>query len=566
MCAARHRDIEHFLREQYSKLFALPRSIYLVMLYAIENLLILGVESVLKNLYTAIINTSLSSLTYLLMILGIYRRIDEIRVDTKRLLGISFFSLLPYSLFTPLMLTPIAINRDALIAYAASSAMLFLIRYLFWGDLIKSLAVSVFVGTITSFIGSLNYSMDSLIKYLKISAASSLPIILFILLLEFMGRSNGIKPFELGRGFIRSWMFNENSYLEESLERDSVRGDVKIRSILFIREDRPSIVWVFPGFHFGPFKKVGSSDAVYVFDETLKDLGYTMIFHTTGSHERNIVKREIVEKISRDFKTYIAEHLGKNSVYKGYVSTASSGDGWRIYEVSGEKCSSYIIYNVNGSDDLPHELENEISQMSSDKIIGLADAHSVYSRREINYEGLRETLKRLVNGDTNRSEIIRVGFGEAYIDSECSGVCNKLVKALTIETSGGRDVIVYIYGNNMLKSANERIKSEIAKKGFRNIVIVTPDDHSCAATSIGDPYTAVRYCEDLGKAIIEAVDKSLRDASPTRITCFEKIYRDIPLMGESVWSYIRGLEVLGPLTPKLWIIFLLASSLLMLFI
>ncbi|MGC9009525.1 MAG: DUF2070 family protein [Sulfolobales archaeon] len=555
-----HKDIEGFLRELYAKLFALPKSITLVILYVAGNITILLTGLLITKDPIIALKVFIAAVVYISLILLTYRRIGEVRVDIKRILGIAFFSIIPYSLASLLMLLPVP-NRDVLALYAASSAMLFLIRFIFWGNIFSSFGIGVFIGVATSFTASLNYVWEKLLTYLMTSVSTSLAMLIFISLLEILGRSNGIKPFELGRGFIRSWMFDDHSSLEDTLEKDSIKRDVSIKTIIFNREDRDNVIWVFPGFHFGPFRRVGSSDAVYVLEEALGDVGKTMVFHTLGSHERNIVKRKYVREISEEFAKELRDYIRENkSVNNMYMINLRGLDGWGSYVVGSEKCYSYILYNLSGADDIQIDAEDFLKKLhGSETLVAVADAHSNYSRRSVNYSALKRLLVEINDRSDHREEILRIGFGEAFTRSNCGGLCSGLVKSMIIETSGGRDALIYLYGNNMLRSANERVREIVMKKGFRDVIIITPDDHSCAATSVGDPYTAVKYCSDLMDAILESLDKATKDLSPARIMCYEKIFRDIPLMGEAVWNYIRGLEVLGPLTPRLWIIFLLVS-------
>jgi hypothetical protein len=52
---------------------------------------------------------------------------------------------------------------------------------------------------------------------------------------------------------------------------------------------------------------------------------------------------------------------------------------------------------------------------------------------------------------------------------------------------------------------------------------------------------------------------ALEDLKPARIACREYVWNDAPFMGRVVWNYLKALEILGPLTSKLWVITLVAS-------
>ncbi|MEZ0290738.1 MAG: DUF2070 family protein [Sulfolobales archaeon] len=553
------RDLESFLREQYSKLFALPRDLFLALLFILINIFIM-VFSYLQNPGTGVFLTySLAATLYLFMLVLFFNNIENISMGLKRILGIAVFSLAPYAFVSWILYV---LDRPIYTIYSASSAMIFLIRYIFWGDMISSVLVSLFIGFSASLVASGSVSLLTALEIFKISVISTSIMLIFIIFIEIIGRLSGVRAFDLGRGFIRSWMFDDNKYLEEVLSRDSEKRDIVIKSLVFDR-DRERVILLYPGFHFGPFRKVGSSDAVYVFDRALGDLGSVLVFHTTGTHERNIVKRDIVERIAREYRERLENIIRSRDSLEDKISVdyQASEEGWSVYRFGGDKCVSLMIYNTNGSDDLDEHLESEIERLYGDRlVVGLVDAHSVYGRRNYDTYNLVKLLRSSIEKHSRDARSsFRIGFGVSRVKNLCGGLCSDLVKSLVIEVDGERDLIVYIYGNNMIKSAHERIVSEMRSKGFRNVVIVTPDDHSCAAVSIGDPYVAVRLCSDLLEAVRESVKRALEDLGEARLLCDKTVFREIPVMGSAVWSYIRGLERLGPITPRLWTIFLIAS-------
>lgn len=553
-----YRDLEDFLREQYSKLFNLPRKLLLISAYfasiTIISILSYTQSGRIENLFSVLG----SSILYLLLITIFFNNLEDNSMGLKRILGVAVFSILPYTLLSWI---PYMLHKPVYSVFSLSSAMIFLIRYIFWEGIVSSIVIALIIGSLAGFIASASFSIEVLLSLASLSFLSILIMLLFVVFIEAIGRSSGLKAFKLGRGFIRSWIFDDNRYIEEALLEDSKPEDIEIKTLI-LEGDENRILLIHPGFHFGPFRRVGSSDAVYVFDQELRDIGSTLVFHTTGTHDRNIVKREFVETIAQQYKKEIMRTLRESSREERISVGRDDGrDGWGVYRIGSDRCLSLMIYNREGADDLPRELEEDISKSFEEEIlVGVVDTHSMYGRKIHDLESLRTLLIESIRRHLNDSRsFFRVGYGESHMRNLCGGVCSGLVKALVIETDHGRDVVVYIYGNNMIISSNERIVEELKRRGFRDVLIVTPDDHSCAAVSTGDPYTAVKLCSELVNAINEAVDIALRRMSKGRIACSKHVFREIPVMGSTVWSYIKGLERLGPLTPRLWLLFLIAS-------
>jgi len=557
-------DVEPLIREMYSKLFALPQEKILAIVYVIATLAIALLDYLWTEDLYVFPRIFVASVFYLALIYLVFHVLSPNPMGFKRLLGVADFSLAPYVIIW-IFLYPF--EKSIYLVYASSSGMLFLLRYIFWGNLFLSQIIAILIGIAASMISSSGDLIIILKRSFLTSLVSTLVMTAFVLFIELIGKRNGVKTFKLGRGFIKTWIFDDTKDLENVLEENSIKKDIKIKIMIFRRKVR-DVLLIFPGFHFGPFKKAGSSDAVYIFDEALKDVGDTLVFHTIGSHENNIVRRSYVKNIAEVLRKDLSDHDDKNIDHRLVkVATLRTNDHWMIYVFYSEEkdCVSTIFVNEEGSDDVPEREMTDIIEYADKKSVKImfADAHSFYGRRSLSYESLKRSLRKIIDAeDIKMSVVKRMGFGSAYMRHSCGGVCNGLIKALIIETSDGKDLLIYIYGNNMIKSTNDFIRRYFREKGFREVLIVTPDDHSCAATSVGDPYTAVRLCDELLKTIERAVSEAEKDLSEYSVYCFEKSFDKIPVMGESVWSYIKSVEVLGPITPRLWMLFLLISGVL----
>jgi len=394
------------------------------------------------------------------------------------------------------------------------------------------------------------------------SLISIASIMVFIAVLELGGRASGMKTFEIARGFLRAWLFSEAETLENALHENSVKGDLRVRVVSIYREGSSPIHLIYPGLHYGPFRRVGSSDAVYIFDKYIEGLGHrSIVFHTIGSHEKNIVRRSFVERVARELSGKIAVDPRGGGAFRGPVRL--SRGGWRGLAFGGDGCVALHISSEKGSDDLPESIEKILYGIERARgvMIAVADSHSNYGRDEADEEAIAEIAVGSVEAierEPGDGEAM-VGYGEAQVDRLCRGMCAGRVKALVLRSRGKDYAIVYLYGNNVHHSARREIIDIASRMGFKDVEVITPDDHSCAAESLGTAYTAIHMCQALPKAIVSALKTAVEDLKPARIYCREYMWEGAPYMGRIVWNYLKALEILGPLTSKLWAITLVLS-------
>ncbi|MEM4026062.1 MAG: hypothetical protein QW355_03410, partial [Sulfolobales archaeon] len=124
-----YRDLEDFLREQYSKLFNLPRKLLLISAYfasiTIISILSYTQSGRIENLFSVLG----SSILYLLLITIFFNNLEDNSMGLKRILGVAVFSILPYTLLSWI---PYMLHKPVYSVFSLSSAMIFLIRYIFW--------------------------------------------------------------------------------------------------------------------------------------------------------------------------------------------------------------------------------------------------------------------------------------------------------------------------------------------------------------------------------------------------------------------------------------------------
>jgi len=563
---------EDLVNRMYRKLFYLPKITFLSIIYILEGFVIALSGSSSYRISPQIFVSALFGLAVYLFLIYLFFVVGGVVDTAKKSLGIAVFSLAPY-----ILVDFIAAGKERLfLSFSASSGMVFLIHYIFKGMLFRSFAVAI-VTSLTASIASiyifsqlLGQSMGRVISLASeaqvfiISSLSSIAVFaIFIAILELGGRASGLRTFEIARGFLRSWLFGENETLERAFYRNAVRDSMRIRVLSIYRDNGKPIHLIYPGFHYGPFKRVGSADAVYIIDKHIESLGaVSLVFHTIGSHERNIVLRRSVERIAGDLARRLSTTLESSSQDGIAGPVRISRDSWSCLAMGGDRCAAVYISNTDGADDLPESVEKVLLGVEKAKgvMISVADSHSNYGRNRVNEDVIAEMVVEAIDRLRDSRGSAMVGYGEYHMKGRlCRGLCSGRVKAIVIRNSRGDSAIIYLYGNNMLKNARESIIRAVKSMGFADVEVVTPDDHSCAAESLGSAYTAIHPCQELVGAVVTAVNEALKDLKPARIACSEYSWGDIPFMGGAVQSYLKALEALGPLTSKLWIITLALS-------
>jgi len=565
-----HQYAEDLINRLYKRLFYLPRTTLLSMAYLFEGLSIAWLNmSATKAIYLSLIPSFLGLIIYLVLIYVLFIRGDAID-SFKKALGISLISLAPY-----IVVDLFASQRERFfLSFSSSSGMIFLVHYIFRGRIPRSFAIAITVSLFSSIVAlysvkfvapstGLSIDLAALFFYALITIISIAIIAMFIAVLELGGRASGMKTFETARGFLRAWLFEENHMLEEIFYRNSVKDSLRIRVFSIYRDGGDPIHLIYPGFHYGPFKRVGSSDAIYVFDRYIENMGHkAFIFHTIGSHERNIVLRSYVDRIARELSSKLGSRdPGYGEPLRGPIRVTKGS--WTGFAIGGSDCIALHLSNINGSDDLPDSIEKIFFGIEKARgfLILAADSHGNYGRDSVNEGAIAEIAIGAIDSMASQSleAHTMVGYGESYVDKPCRGMCSGRVKTLVFKNSTGEHVLIYLYGNNIHNTARRTIEDLIKSNEFKDYEVVTPDDHSCAAESLGTAYTAIHACNDLTRAIEDAIRKARSSLKESRVICREYIWDEAPFMGRIVWNYLKALEILGPITSKLWALTLIAS-------
>ncbi len=547
-------EVESITRKYYSRLFLLPRAPVLVLGYIV----LLAIVALINSVPPLSLSRFLVSFTQYL-ILGVvlalmYSPLAVAKTLTlKRTLGIAtamFLVALPAEVVFYRLLSLKGVGL------LASSGFTFIALMAFCHPLIaltSSVALPLLAfKTVNDLLGE--FVMPHILIYALMTTAISVGLGAFFLgLVEFKGRNLGYSPITIARAFIKTWFTGNPVKLEEAFSKYSKVEDMRAKILIFNRVGGEPIVLIFPTLHFGPFRNIGSSRFIYHLEEALGVYVKSFVFHTAGSHEHNLVSSEDSVELAKKLNVLINNYYSTLAQLKMCEPLRIKVRGWSAYVLRGP--TSVVVFLVNvekGSDDLPHELWDYLESKFSDLLmVAVVDSHSYKGDKVTDLRELKEVIDEVVrNYRCEEGSDFMVGYGETLIDSVCTGVCHNVVKALTLNFNGKRYALVYIYGNNMDGKYRMKLEEMVRKLGFVDVEIVTPDDHSCAASLTETPYDIVRENNGVTKAVLEAVKEAVSNELKAYYSTLEAVVKNVKYVGYSIFNMAKGLEKLGSLAER----------------
>jgi len=232
----------------------------------------------------------------------------------------------------------------------------------------------------------------------------------------------GLSSLILFRAFIEAMMMDKTGLLEKLLKIVSIVKDADIRIIDFKGKKTSGRVIV-PSIHFGPFKKVGSSELPSKLAIRLREKGIIpIIFHSPSNHERDLIS-------SKECDAIIDSILSIRQNYDNYSVVSKSirrkkGDITITCQIFNDIPLVMISRAPIPTEDLPERINDIcmkkiIEKGFSDGII--VDAHNAIDTSYIDIreedernilEALEECLEELKNSKYDRALI---GFSSSKL-------------------------------------------------------------------------------------------------------------------------------------------------------
>ncbi len=543
-------EAEDIVSRYYGRLFFLPEAWKVALLY-IALLIGVGIINGIPPL--SVYTIGRSAYQYVIIGIAIFLMFMPLNVSrvfsVKRILGLSL-AMIVASLPAEIVFFRITGLRGT--GMLAGSGLVFLVLTAFYTPLISLaiassvpllafMAVNELFGTLT-----LNTIMGAALTDLTSILAGNV----FWLYIEWLGkRLSGYSPMWLARSFLNTWLTKDPASLEKVFTSTGSITDVKVKALLLNKGGRNRVLMIFPSIHFGPFRDIGSSRFIYQLEGLLEPEFKLLTFHTAGSHEHNIASSQeslrVAEEIAKAVKEKL-NHIKLEGMCEPY--RVKVNDGWEGFTISSpSSLAVFVVNKKNGNDDLPHELWNIIEEdPRSPEVVAIADSHSFRGPKVTDVRVLKPLIDAVLSRyDCSEGEDFLMGFGEASLKEDCRCICYPKVKFLSIKANGRRYGIAYIYGNNMDGNYRMKLEDMIKSLGYHDVEVVTPDDHSCAASFEDAPYDVVRECPSLSEAVAQAAEKAIKDESPARISPFKFTVPNVRIASDRIFEFIDSLSILG---------------------
>jgi putative membrane protein len=438
----------------------------------------------------------------------------------------------------------------------AASGLSLLILSAFYGMMVAVL-ISLAISTIAPICGSFVLSHGKVSSILAILSASLISLsigLVALVIIERLGREKGVSPLNSLRAFMRAWLVGEQNLLENLMLNLGVTDKVKVKTIILKREEGEPIVLVFPSFHFGPFRNIGSARFPYLLEDSLEPSMKVFVFHTPCSHERNLATSSRSLEIARSVASSIASYYTQIVEYGMCKPLTLRKGEWEVFALRGPTMLATFLTNVvRGNDDLPYAVWEKTEDILNKKpwlnLVAVADTHALKGPPYEDINEFSHIIESLKNGEACNEEEFYVGYGETE-GLSCPELCYNKVKVLSLRFGEDRYALVYLYGNNVDPLTREKIVTHLKNLGYRDPVVVTPDDHSCAASFKARPYYVVADCPHLCEAVVEAARKASESESRASYATIEHVFHDVELAGHNIWKLTEMIDELGKLATR----------------
>jgi putative membrane protein len=545
-------DSEYIVRKYYRRLFLLPKTYVILTTYLLITTSVAVVEVVpskdVLTYFENILNYLKGATTFLILNLVMMK---SKTLNVKRVLGLTTVLTATFSVAEVVFTKLLGVKGLGILA---SSGLSYIVLPAFL-TYIRALTASIIPQLITYLVLN-NVSVVDVIPYITnavvVQTLTLTAALVTLTAIEFKGRSTlGIKPLSLMNAFIGSWFSNDPKPIEYEFMKYSESKEVLLRFVMFKPSNGDDILLVFPTIHFGPFRNIGSSRFIYRLEDALGNRYHLLIFHTPGSHERNLVSSEDVEELVKYVNNYVDGLVNIVVGVKPCKPYVVRTDGWEAYVIPFQTGLITFVKNLDrGCDDLPYEVW-ELLNSSNTYVNALVDTHSSKGSNDYDLNVFKGLTSEVLNNYRCDDVVdFQVGYSEGYLSSMCRGVCYGKVKALVMSFNNSKHVLIYIYGNNMDLNFRKLLTSEVSKLGFDYVEVVTPDDHSCAASFKESPYDIVSYSEDLLNVVKDVVVSATNNLSSATIHTADIVVKNVKLFGNKVWDMVRGLDILGRLVIK----------------
>lgn len=359
----------------------------------------------------------------------------------------------------------------------------------------------------------------------------------------------GLSPIRLAAGFVGVILGGQADALERELRPLMERRDFTTTALLFRCPSGRRTALLVTGFHFGPFRNVGSSMMNYLIELELSRRGVeALVVKGCSSHGSDVFEGSEVRRVAAE----VAEALSGAPAAVGPTSLSLlpqlEVEGVKVMGVEADGLTLVVpTLNPEPMEDIPPELEG----LFPGRRIRVIDPHNSYRD---GYDGLgEEELRRMARaigellGSARLTGQVRVALvrriPEAYGPHD--GIGPSGLALLGIEVGGRRMALAVVDGNNALPHVRDEVVSALREDGWEFAELLTTDTHAVNGVSLGGrgyrpvgEAVSAREVAEMFRQLSEAALKGLEEAE---VSVLEVTHRDVPVLGERVMERLAAL-------------------------
>ncbi len=575
-------DATNRIVKRYKLLFKLPKSQILILYLLIESIFFGTISSIIAFGFNYFINGIFSGI-FILFSSGILSSLliyffkeKESLLNFKRILGLIFFSNMILGLI--LILSAIFSTLFNMKYYylilslgcGTIIAFIFTILYILLNKSIKSLFLISFFHPFFCFVLFL-FHLNFLGKILIIEIPKLFIYFIFIIFISFfialwyiksidkVGIKNNIGgTINLFKAFAHVWYKNENNKFEEILDRISEEKNINIPIMKFFDKEKIIGAIIVPEFHFGPFRKMGSSIFPSLISEIFeKKLNIIpLIFHSPSTHEEDLVKLIDNERILKNIENAILKINGEKINEATPLIKERIGNINVYCQLFGNYPFLLITRSPIPTEDIPTKIRIKIKEILANKgfkISFIIDSHNCINKdfKELSNEDEENIYKAILNALEKSLKLpkykIEAGFSQEKIEkySELEGFGKNGIVALTMKIGEQKIAYISIDGNNIIKGLRERIIEELIKRGFNEVEVTTTDTHVVTGLTRGEGYFPIGATipfEEIINLIIKVTNDAFLKIKPLEIEVKEISIEKIKVLGNSINSLSKTLD------------------------
>ncbi|MEM0259104.1 MAG: DUF2070 family protein [Thermoproteota archaeon] len=538
-------EYEGIVSKFYSLLVVLPRRKTLVVM--------LLIEIVIGNVLAILLDKSFLVLQFTSALLLISMA-DSIFKNNKRVVGLItiYYGI---SLVVGILATTFT-NKNLGIGFVSASSFFLLVLFSLIRSIKLTIIESLLMLTTPVILISLVEPMK-LVYYIKVLAFGSCLVILFILWMK--KHTYGEDTLHLVKAFLRSWIVDDNELIEEVLYRNG--ENFKAKAQLYFLDN---FCLILTNFHYGPYRRVGSSRLQLLVEEELRKVGIeSVVFHGISTHEQDLTRQKDAIEISKQLINEVFNNDKKQTnIGEPIVPNKINFEGWEVVIFGGKRVPILTLSNIlYGSDDIPIETLKEVEKIKNDyNLLDLfiVEAHNKELVKKLrNYDTLKLAVEKALS-EVEYSSKILFGYGSCKVLKKDSELCHDEVSCLTFKVGEKQASIFVLRGNNISNDGRKLILNR-----FPGLIteVITTDDHSCAATITKVTYNPIKVSEALIRTMEEALKESQKNLKEVNMRYEEILLGEYKVVGKGAFKLLKILKEKGKLALLitfalfLWLIF-----------